>query len=145
MNAAPKLDIAYPELKLHIDGEWIGVGKRRTHAVVNPATGAVLGELPLADAADLDRALAAADRGYRLWKRATADERGRVLKGAANLIRERVEHIARVGTLEEGKTVAETRIEALATANLFEFYGEECRRLYGRVLVRPTGTRSVVV
>ncbi len=145
MNAAPKLDIAYPELKLYIDGEWIGVGKRRTHAVINPATGAVLGELPLADAADLDRALEAADRGYRVWKRATADERGRVLKGAANLIRERVEHIARVGTLEEGKTVAETRIEALATANLFEFYGEECRRLYGRVLVRPTGTRTVVV
>jgi succinate-semialdehyde dehydrogenase/glutarate-semialdehyde dehydrogenase len=145
MNAAPKADHPYPDLKLHIDGEWIGAGKRRTQPVVNPATGAVLGELPLADAADLDRALAAADRGYRLWKRATADDRARVLKGAANLIRERVEHIARIATLEEGKTLAETRIEALAAANLFEFYGEEARRLYGRVLVRPTGTRSVVL
>ncbi len=135
----------YPELKLHIDGEWIGAGKRRTHAVVNPANGAVLAQLPLTDAADLDRALAAAERGFRLWKRATAEERARVLKGAASLIRERVDHIARVATLEEGKTVAETRIEALVTANLFEFYGEECRRTYGRVLVRPTGTRSIVV
>ncbi|HWW81529.1 MAG TPA: NAD-dependent succinate-semialdehyde dehydrogenase [Steroidobacteraceae bacterium] len=136
---------SYSELKLHIDGEWIGAGGRRTHRVINPANGATLGELPLVDTADLDRALQAAERGYRLWKRSTAEERGRVLKGAAQLIRQRVEHIARVATLEEGKTIAETRIEALVTANLFEFYGEECRRTYGRVLVRPTGTRSMVV
>ena len=135
----------YSDLKLHIDGEWIGAGSRRTHRVINPANGATLGELPLVDTADLDRALQAADRGYRLWKKSTAEERGRVLKGAANLIRQRVEHIARVATLEEGKTLPETRIEALVTANLFEFYGEECRRTYGRVLVRPTGTRSMVV
>jgi succinate-semialdehyde dehydrogenase/glutarate-semialdehyde dehydrogenase len=136
---------SYSDLKLHIDGEWIGAGSRRTHRVINPANGATLGELPLVDSADLDRALQAADRGYRLWKRSTAEERGRVLKGAANLIRQRVDHIARVATLEEGKTLAETRVEALVTANLFEFYGEECRRTYGRVLVRPTGTRSMVV
>ncbi|HVW68535.1 MAG TPA: NAD-dependent succinate-semialdehyde dehydrogenase [Steroidobacteraceae bacterium] len=136
---------SYSDLQLHIDGEWLGIGRRRAHRVINPASGATLGELPLADAADLDRALHAADRGYRLWKRSTAEERARVLKGAAQLIRQRVEHIARVATLEEGKTLAETRIEALVTANLFEFYGEECRRTYGRVLVRPTGTRSVVV
>ena len=51
-----------------------------------------------------------------------------MLKGAAQLMRERVEHIARIATLEEGKTLAETRIEAMVTADLFEFYGEECRR-----------------
>ncbi len=136
---------SYPDLHLHIDGEWLGAGTRRTHRVINPANGATLGELPLVDTADLDRALAAAERGYRLWKRATAEERGRVLKGAAQLIRQRAEHIAQAATLEEGKTLAETRIEAQVTANLFEFYGEECRRTYGRVLVRPTGTRSVVV
>ena len=101
----------YPELKLHIDGEWIGAGKRRIHKVVNPATGGTLGELPLVDAADLDRALEATERGFRQWKRATAEERARVLKGAAQLIRQRVDHIARIATLEEGKTLAETRIE----------------------------------
>jgi succinate-semialdehyde dehydrogenase/glutarate-semialdehyde dehydrogenase len=135
----------YPELKLHIDGEWLGVGTRRTHRVINPANGSTLGELPLVDAADLDRALDAAERGYRLWKRSTPDERGRVLKGAAHLIRERAEHIARVATLEEGKTLSEAKVEAKVVANLFEFYAEECRRTYGRVLVRPTGTRSLVV
>jgi succinate-semialdehyde dehydrogenase / glutarate-semialdehyde dehydrogenase len=135
----------YSDLKLHIDGEWLGAGQRRVHRVVNPATGATLGELPLVDTVDLDRALQAADRGFRQWKRSTSDERARVLKVAAELIRQRVDHIARVATMEEGKTLAETRIEAMATANLFEFYAEECRRTYGRVLVRPTGTRSLVV
>jgi succinate-semialdehyde dehydrogenase / glutarate-semialdehyde dehydrogenase len=136
---------SYTDLKLYIDGEWLSAGSRRTHRVINPANGATLGELPLVDTADLDRALQAAGRGYRVWKKATAEERGRVLKGAAQLIRQRADHIARIATLEEGKTLAETRIEALVTANLFEFYGEECRRIYGRVLVRPTGTRSLVV
>jgi succinate-semialdehyde dehydrogenase / glutarate-semialdehyde dehydrogenase len=135
----------YTDLKLYIGGEWIGTGRRRAHRVVNPATGAALGELPLADAADLDRALEASERAFRQWKRSTAEERSRILKGAAHLVRERSEHIARVATLEEGKPLRETRAEANAVANLFEFYGEECRRSYGRVLVRPTGTRSLVV
>jgi len=135
----------YIELKLYIDGEWTGTEKRRTHRVVNPATGGSLGELPLADAADLDRALETTERAFRQWKRSSSEERARVLKGAAQLIRERVEHIARVATLEEGKPLRETRAEAQAAANLFEFFGEECRRAYGRVLVRPTGTRSFVV
>jgi succinate-semialdehyde dehydrogenase/glutarate-semialdehyde dehydrogenase len=135
----------YPALQLHIDGEWIGAGSRRTQPVINPATGAVLGDLPLADAEDLDRALAAAERGFRLWKKSTADERSRVLRGAATLLRERIERIARTATLEEGKTLAETRVELGMCANLFDFYAEECRRIYGRALVRPTGMRSLVV
>src|SRR5579859_4798652 len=96
----------YPDLQLYIDGEWLGVGNRRTHRVINPANGATLGELPLVDAADLDRALLTADRAYKVWKRSTADERARVLKGAAQLIRQRLDHIARVATMEEGKTLA---------------------------------------
>jgi succinate-semialdehyde dehydrogenase / glutarate-semialdehyde dehydrogenase len=136
---------SYSELKLYIDGEWVGAGPRRVHRVVNPATGGTLGELPLVDAADLDRALLTADRAFRQWKRATPEERGRVLRGAAQLLRQRVEHIARVATLEEGKTLTEARLEVQMVANLFEFYAEECRRTYGRVLVRPTGTRSLVL
>jgi succinate-semialdehyde dehydrogenase / glutarate-semialdehyde dehydrogenase len=135
----------HTQLKLHIDGEWVGAGSRRLHRVINPANGGTLGELPLVDGADLDRALLAAEHGFQNWRRSTPEERGRVLKGAARLIRERVDHIAHVATLEEGKTLAETRIEAQVTANLFDFYAEECRRTYGRVLVRPPGARSLVV
>ena len=135
----------YPQLAMYIDGEWVGVGHRRTHQVLNPATGGVLGELPLADVADLDRALDAADRGFKLWRTKTADERCRVLKGAADLMRQRLEQIARIATSEEGKTLGETRIETAVTANWLEFAGEEAKRSYGRVLVRPSGQRHMVV
>jgi succinate-semialdehyde dehydrogenase/glutarate-semialdehyde dehydrogenase len=135
----------YPALQLHIDGEWLGAGTRRLHQVMNPATGAVLGDLPLVDAADLDRALEAAQRGFQVWKKSTTEERGRVLRGAATLLRERIDQISFIATLEQGKTLAETRVELMMCANLFDFYAEECRRTYGRVLVRPAGMRSLVV
>jgi succinate-semialdehyde dehydrogenase/glutarate-semialdehyde dehydrogenase len=127
-----------------IDGEKIPVGHHRTHTVVNPASGAVLGALPLADAADLDRALDAAQRGFRIWRDAAPAQRAAVLLGAARLMRERQEEIARTATLEEGKTLAESRIEVMMNVTLFEFYAGECHRLYGRQLMRPAGMRSTV-
>jgi succinate-semialdehyde dehydrogenase/glutarate-semialdehyde dehydrogenase len=139
------IEAGFAPLYMHIAGERVGVGHRRTHTLVNPATGATLGELPLADAADLDRALEAAAKGFEVWRKTPAEARGAVLKKAAALMRERAEHIARIATMEEGKTLPEARIEANVVANLFEFYGEECRRTYGRVLVRPTGHRSMVM
>jgi succinate-semialdehyde dehydrogenase/glutarate-semialdehyde dehydrogenase len=113
--------------------------------VINPATGESLGDLPLADPHHLDRALAAAARGFARWRLVPAEERARVLREAAGLLRQRGEHIARLATLEEGKTLPETRAEIGMAAGLFEFYAEECRRTYGRVLVRPTGMRSMVI
>jgi succinate-semialdehyde dehydrogenase / glutarate-semialdehyde dehydrogenase len=134
----------YPQLHMLIDGETIPVGQRRTHKVINPATEDVLGELPLADAADLDRALEAAQRGFKLWRNSTAQERAAVLQGAARLMLERQEEIARIATMEQGKTLAETRIEVLMNVGLFNFYAGETQRVYGRQLVRPAGTRSTV-
>ena len=96
----------YPQLAMHIDGEWVRAGSRRVHQVLNPATGAVLGELPFADTADLDRALDAADRGFKLWRVTPAEERCRVLKRAADLVRERADRIARIATTEQGKVFA---------------------------------------
>ena len=136
---------SYPALRLLIDGGWVGVDHRRTHAVLNPATGKSLAELPLADADDLDRALEAAERGFRLWRAVTAEERAGVLSRAARLLRERADQIAANATLEEGKTLEEARLETLAAAGLFDFYAGEATRLYGRVLMRPTGTRALVV
>jgi succinate-semialdehyde dehydrogenase / glutarate-semialdehyde dehydrogenase len=133
-----------PDLQLLIDGEWLSAAHRRTIPVLNPATETLLGELPLVDSDDLDRALQASERAFALWRRSSVDERARVLKGAAALLRERVELIAAQATAEEGKTLAESRGETLGSANLFDFYAEECRRSYGRVLVRPSGLRSLV-
>jgi succinate-semialdehyde dehydrogenase / glutarate-semialdehyde dehydrogenase len=136
--------ISYPTLHMIIDGEKIPVGHRRTHKVINPATEEVLGELPLADAADLDRALEIAARGFKIWRNSTAQQRAAVLQGAARLMLERQEDIARIATMEQGKTLAETRIEVLMNVGLFNFYAGETQRVYGRQLVRPAGMRSTV-
>jgi succinate-semialdehyde dehydrogenase/glutarate-semialdehyde dehydrogenase len=135
---------AYPELYMIIDGERVAAGERRTFTVRNPATGEALGELPLADAADLDRALDTAARGFRIWRDSTPQQRAAVLQGAARLLGERIDDIARVATMEEGKPFAEARTEVMMIVGLFNFYAGECFRLYGRTLVRPAGTRSTV-
>lgn len=134
----------YPALHMMIDGERVAGGGRRTFAVRNPATGATIGELPLAEVADLDRALEAAARGFARWRTASVAERAAVLEGAARLLEERKEDIARIATLEQGKTLAETRIEVMMNVGLFRFYAGEVHRLYGRVLVRPAGQRATV-
>jgi len=134
----------YPELFLAIDGERLGVAHRRTFDVRNPATGGVIGQLPLADRADLDRALQAAERGFAQWRTSSAQQRAAVLEGAARLMEERREELARIATLEQGKTLAETRIEVMMNVNLFRFYAGEVQRLYGRTLVRPAGQRATV-
>jgi succinate-semialdehyde dehydrogenase / glutarate-semialdehyde dehydrogenase len=136
--------MTYPKLHLAIDGEQVSGGSRRTQSVFNPATGEVLGELPLADPADLDRALAAAAKGFQVWRDTPAQKRAAVLQGAAALMTERREEIALLATMEQGKPLTETRIEVMMNVGLFNFYAGECHRIYGRQLVRPAGMRSAV-
>jgi succinate-semialdehyde dehydrogenase/glutarate-semialdehyde dehydrogenase len=136
----------YADLKLFIGGEWVTRGSRATRPVVNPATGATLGELPIATQADLDRALDAAHKSFPMWRAKAPHERGRILRRAAELLRERTEHIARLATQEEGKILAETRWEVALSADIFEWYAEEGRRAYGRVLPqRASGVRMTVL
>lgn len=134
----------YPTLHMIIGGEKVSGGGRRTHAVINPATGETLGELPLAEPGDLDRALEIAAEGFALWRKSTPQERAHVLNGAARLMLERADDIARVATMEQGKPFHEARIELMMNVGLFQFYAGETSRLYGRELVRPEGQRSTV-
>ncbi|HEV7714791.1 MAG TPA: NAD-dependent succinate-semialdehyde dehydrogenase [Steroidobacteraceae bacterium] len=136
----------YAELKLFIAGEWVGAQGRKTQPVVNPATGETLGELPHANAEDLDTALEAARVNFPKWRALMPHERGKILRKAADLMRERVDHIARIATIEEGKTLAEARWEVGLAAEIFDWYAEEGRRAYGRVLPqRSPGVRMTVV
>jgi len=134
----------YPTLHMIIDGAQIPVGHRRTHKVVNPATEEILGELPLADTNDLDHALETAAAGFKIWRVSSAAQRAQVLQGAARLMLERKEEIARIATMEQGKTLEQTRIEVMMNVGLFNFYAGETQRIYGRQLVRPAGMRSTV-
>jgi succinate-semialdehyde dehydrogenase / glutarate-semialdehyde dehydrogenase len=135
----------YPSLHMIIEGEKIPVGHRRTHKVINPATEETLGDLPLADAADLDRALDVAAKGFKIWRDSSPQQRAAVLQGAARLLLERQEDLARVATMEQGKPLVEARMEVMMVVNLFNFYAGECQRIYGRQLVRPAGMRSTVI
>jgi len=124
----------YDSLYLFINGEWIAAGERDTAPVVNPATLQELGRVPLATAADLDQALRTAKRAFDVWRNTVPAERARILKGGADLIRERAAHIAELLTLEEGKPLAESRDEVLRAAEYFEWFAEEARRIDGRVV-----------
>lgn len=136
----------YTDLQLYIDGEWLNGDGRKGEDVVNPATGKVLGHLPHAGMADLDRALDAANKGLVTWRATSAYDRAKVLRKAAALLRERSDSIAKVMTQEQGKPYPESRAEVLGTADIAEWFAEEGRRSYGRIVPgRAKGTRQLVI
>ena len=133
------------ELKLFINGSWRTGEGRDEHAVLNPATGDTVAALPLATPADLDEALTASAKGFQEWRATDVEARGAILHKVASLIRDRTEAIATLLTMEQGKPLVEARGEVASSAALFDYYAEEAKRAYGRVLVRPTGQRSIVI
>ena len=126
--------MTYPDVLLHIDGAWTAAQSGRTLQVMNPATGDVNGTLAHAEIPDLDRALAAAERGFATWRKVSAYDRSKVMRKAADLLRERAEMIAPLMTMEQGKPVAEAKMEAVAGADIIDWFAEEARRTYGRVI-----------
>lgn len=139
------MSAGYPELKLVIDGRRLGVEGRASEPMFNPATGKPLADLPHANAEDLNHALAAAERALDGWRKTAPKERGRLLKAGADLVRRRLDEIALIMTLEQGKPLAESRSEVLYAADVIEWYAEEGRRAYGRIVPAPTpGVRQMV-
>lgn len=139
-------DTDYPAPKLFIAGEWLDAEGRETLPVLNPATGGVLAELPVASKDDLDRALSAVSVGFRVWRAKTPHERAQVLHRAASLLRERAPHIGRLTTLEQGKPLSESTVETIACADIIDFFAEEALRDYGRIVPsKQPGVRHLVV
>lgn len=135
----------YPAPKLFIAGVWRMAGDGATQPVLNPATGETIGDLPVADEADLDEALAAADAGFKVWRKTSAYDRARILHDAARLMRERSRYIGSVSTTEQGKPLAESSAEAMACADIFDWFAEEARRAYGRIVPsKHPGVRHMV-
>jgi succinate-semialdehyde dehydrogenase/glutarate-semialdehyde dehydrogenase len=124
----------YPTIQLYIDGHWREGAAARSLPVHNPATGTVMGQVACAETSDLEEVAAAAERGFAVWKRISAFERYKTMRKAAQLLRDRVEHVARLMTLEQGKPLAEARMEILAGADTIDWFAEEGRRAYGRVI-----------
>lgn len=136
----------YTDLSLYIDGQWRAGSGEGYFSVLDPASGEAVGRLPLASTADLDDALAAAQRGFEQWSQTSAYERSRILRQAAAISRERVARMAACMTRDQGKPLAEATAEATAAADHIEWYAEEGRRAYGRVIpARDVAVRQLVV
>lgn len=136
----------YEKLELFIDGEFRQGSEGKTEDVINPADESVLGELPHASKADLDEALAAAGRMFPAWRDTPAVQRAQVLNEAGRLMRERMDSIARVMTMEQGKVLNEARLEVGVSAEICEWYAGECMRAYGRIIPgRTANSRGMVL
>ena len=133
---------AYPDIGLYIDGRWRRTADARP--ILNPADESVLGAHPLAARADLDDALAAAEKGFKAWRRVSPHARADVLRRAAALMRARQEEIARSITLEHGKPIAQARLEVIRGCEFFEWDAGEATRVYGRVIPSEQGIRYIV-
>ena len=126
--------MSFPDVQLHIAGEWVPAASGKTFEVLNPATGEPAFRCAHAGIPDLDRALAAAQTGFEAWRKTSAFERSKILRKAADLLRSRAEAIAPIMTAEQGKPIAEARMELLGGGDTIEWFAEEARRTYGRVI-----------
>jgi succinate-semialdehyde dehydrogenase/glutarate-semialdehyde dehydrogenase len=136
----------YPTVSLFINGTWTAAAAGRAIPVVNPATGEVIGSVAHADKSDLDRALEAAEKGFRAWRKVSAHDRSKVMRKAADLLSQRTDAIAQLMTLEQGKPLAEAKAEILLSADIIDWFGEEAARMYGRVVpARAEGVYQLVV
>ncbi|MEJ0097677.1 MAG: NAD-dependent succinate-semialdehyde dehydrogenase [Bauldia sp.] len=138
--------MTYPDTRLFIAGEWQDAADRRSLPVFNPATGKEIGRVARAGIADLDRALAAAQKGFEAWRDMPAVERAKIMRRAAALLRERVGEIAPVLTQEHGKPLPEAKGEIMASADIIDWFADEGMRVYGRIVPsRSLAVRQLVV
>lgn len=121
-------------VQLYIDGAWRNGRGNQTLDVVDPATGQKHGQVAVAELSDLEDACGAAAKGFRQWRAISAYDRCKILSKASALIRERVDEIAPLLTREQGKPIAQARQEVESSADIFNWFAEEGRRVYGRII-----------
>src|SRR3984893_3735471 len=124
----------YPNVNLFIDGAWKPAVSGKTLAVLNPATAEQIGTVAHAEKADLDLALAAAQKGFETWRKVSAYDRYRLMRKAADILRSRANEIATLMTMEQGKPLVEAKGETGVGADVIDWFAEEARRTYGRTV-----------
>ena len=136
----------YSDVKLFINGEWSEGSEGKSEPIFNPATGQAIGRLAHASRADLDHALAAAQKGFDTWRKVSAFDRYKLLRKAADIIRSRADTISQLMTQEQGKPLAEARMETVAAGDIMDWFAEEARRTYGRIVpARAEGVMQLVI
>lgn len=118
-------------VKNFINGKWVASQSEKRFETRNPATGAVVAEAPLSAAEDVNAAVAAAKEAYKSWRLTPAPRRGEILFRVAEILRDRKDDLARLMTMEMGKTLTETRGDVQEAIDMAYFMGGEGRRLLG--------------
>lgn len=134
------------EVRNFIDGRWVDGSAADKNPIYNPATNEIIGHVHQSNQADLEAAVDAAERGFKVWRATPAFERYKILRKAAQILRDRRDTIALLLTREQGKPVAEARIEIELSADLIDWFAEEGRRGYGRAIPpRGAGVTQIAI
>ena len=120
--------------KQYINGQWVDSISGKTYPLINPATEEVIAEISAADEKDTQLAIDAAQETFNTWSKTTPYTRAEILKKTATHIRENIFEFAKDMVIESGKPLAEAKGEWAVAANLFEWYAEEAKRAYGKVI-----------
>ncbi|MEN2426370.1 NADP-dependent succinate-semialdehyde dehydrogenase [Chromobacterium vaccinii] len=142
------LNLQDPKLlrqQCYLDGQWLDADSGQSIAVLNPATGETVGQVPKMGAAEAERAVAAAARAFPAWKAKSAKERAAILRRWFDLIIAHQQDLAVILTSEQGKPLAEAKGEIAYGASYIEWYAEEAKRVYGDIVPGPAGDRRVLV
>ena len=139
------VEVPLLQRQAYVDGSWVDADSGETFPVVNPATGETLAEVPRMGVAETRRALAAGERALPEWKAHTAKDRARILRRLADLMLDREDDLARLMVLEQGKPLAEARMEVVYAASFYEWFGEEAKRVYGDTIPSPWPDKRIHV
>ncbi|GAO23072.1 succinate-semialdehyde dehydrogenase I [Alicycliphilus sp. B1] len=129
----------------YINGEWLSALGGETQSIFNPATGQLIGTVPMMGRQEARQAIAAANQALPAWRALPAKERSARLRAWFELMLEHQEELARLMTIEQGKPLAEARNEILYAASFVEWFAEEGKRVYGDVIPSPQADKRLLV
>lgn len=128
-----------------INGVWCDADSKQTHEVLNPATGEVIGTVPMMGSDETRRAIEAADTAQSTWSKKTGKERSTVLRRWHTLIAENIEDLAVLMTHEQGKPLAEAKGEIQSGLDYLEWFAEEAKRIYGDFIPGHMADKRLIV
>ena len=147
MTDLKKLPLKDPDLlrqAMLIDGEWVQADSGLTIDVLNPSSGELVARVPNGGAGETRRAIEAAERAMRGWRKALPKQRATVLRKLYELMLENIDDLAVIMTAEQGKPLVEARAEILYAAGFVEWFAEEARRVYGDLIPQNVDGRRIL-
>ena len=145
VQSLPLKDKSLFRQQCYINGQWADADSGKTIDVTNPATGELLGTIPLMGAAETRRAIEAANAAWGPWRKKTAKERANILRKWFNLMMENQDDLAILMTAEQGKPMAESKGEIAYAASFIEWFAEEGKRIYGDVIPAHQPDKRIIV